>query len=266
MNPICNRTVLITGAAVRIGAAIAKRFAQAGAHVIVHCNRSSQQAETLVHELNTISNACRSIPADLTDSDQRASLIPRILEEGPLDILINNASVYRRMPLEDVDEQAFLTDYTINFTAPFLLMRDFKNLCKKGSIINLLDQRVNKIDPFAATYGFAKKSLRDATEAAAVSWSPAIRVNGVAPGFVLPPPGVSEEKMKPHLKSVPMNQQTAVEEIADACLFLSVSPTVNGQILYVDGGLHLVHPSTQEIRKGDFSENTKCSKKTQSDK
>jgi NAD(P)-dependent dehydrogenase (short-subunit alcohol dehydrogenase family) len=95
------------------------------------------------------------------------------------------------------------------------------------------------VDPGAGAYGLAKKSLRDATEAAALEWAPEIRVNGVAPGFVLPPPGVSPEKMEKFLPGIPMRRAATPEEIADACWFLATAPILTGQILFVDGGLHL---------------------------
>ena len=97
-------------------------------------------------------------------------------------------------------------------------------------------------DPGAGSYGLAKKSLRDATEAAALEWAPLIRVNGIAPGLVLPPPGVATENMAPLLARVPMRRATGVEEIAEAGAFLLACPTATGLILYLDGGLHLTAP------------------------
>jgi NAD(P)-dependent dehydrogenase (short-subunit alcohol dehydrogenase family) len=118
-------------------------------------------------------------------------------------------------------------------------MLDFVRECRRGFIINLLDQRISRVEPGAGSYGLAKKSLRDATEAAAVEWAPEIRVNAVAPGIVLPPPGVSPDQLEPLLVNVPMGSTSSCEEVADACLFLASSTTVTGQILYVDGGMHL---------------------------
>lgn len=247
MTALANDTVLITGAAVRIGRSIAWRFAQAGARVVVHYHRSSTAAAALIADLPEVGRAHVAVQADLADAAQRAALIPALCERGCTpDCLVNNASIYRRLPLLDVDGAALQRDYEINFIAPFLLMRDFARHCRRGCIINLLDQRVATVDPAAGAYALAKKSLRDATEAAAVEWAPDIRVNAVAPGFVLPPPGVPAEKMQRLLANIPMRRASALEEVADACLYLATAATVTGQILFVDGGLHLVSPTLKE--------------------
>lgn len=246
--------VLITGAGVRIGRQIALRFAQAGAKVIVHYNRSEAEAEALLEELNRISAGHQCAQADLLDARERRELIPGLVQQGQrLNCLVNNASVYRRCPLVNVDVERVREDYEINFVAPFLLMRDFAYYCEEGNIINILDQRVATVDPSASTYGFAKKSLRDAMEAAAVEWAPRIRVNAVAPGIVLPPRGVPAEKMERLLKNVPMAQTSSPEEVAEACLFLASAATITGQVIYVDGGMHLVGPVVGEVDEADYS-------------
>ena len=127
-----------------------------------------------------------------------------------------------------------------------------KWICRRGCIVNLLDRRVAGVDPAAGSYGLAKKALRDATEAAALEWAPDIRVNAVAPGYSLPPPGVDPEKMLPLLEGVPMRQPSSPEEIAAACVFLARSPTVTGHVLFVDGGLHLAHGGPAEVPRADY--------------
>jgi NAD(P)-dependent dehydrogenase (short-subunit alcohol dehydrogenase family) len=206
-----------------------------------------QQAEALVAELDQLSTGNLAVAADLTAPRERARLIPNLATQwGKLDGLVNNASVYRRNHVRDLDEEQIRSDYEINFFAPFLLMLDFARECRHGFIINLLDQRVARVEPGAGSYGLAKKSLRDATEAAAVEWAPEIRVNAVAPGIVLPPPGVAPEKLVPLLANVPMGSTSSGEEVAEACLYLATAETMTGQILYVDGGMHLANTVTPE--------------------
>jgi pteridine reductase len=241
--------VLITGAAVRIGRAIALRFARGGAAVAVHCNRSEAEAHTLLAELEALAPGAghRLVRADLRNQQERARLLPDLAAAGfTPDCLVNNASTYRRCALRNLTPEQVRDDFEINFIAPFELMRDFARVCHRGAIVNLLDQRVAAVDPGAGAYGLAKKSLRDATEAAALEWAPEIRVNGVAPGFVLPPPGVAPEAMEKFLPGIPMKRAATPEEIADACWFLATSPILTGQILFVDGGLHLTANPVQE--------------------
>jgi pteridine reductase len=233
-------TVLISGAALRIGRAIASCFAAHGARVLIHYRHSQAAAEELLAELGGEARGHRLVQADLSDLDVAARLIPELLAQGlEIDCLVNNASHYRRQPLRSCDQQEMAAAFAINFFAPFALMRSFALHCQRGSIINLLDQRVNSIDPQAGAYALAKKAFRDATEAAALEWAPAIRVNAVAPGLVLPPPGVPAERMAALIKNIPCQQRSSEEEVAAACLYLAQAQTITGQILYVDGGLHL---------------------------
>lgn len=246
--------VLITGAGVRLGRQMALAFARAGARVVVHYNQSEDAAQELLGQLLQFSEGHCCVRADLTNPEERQTLIPGLIADGfRLNCLVNNASVYRRCPLAHVISERLREDYEINFVAPFLLMRDFALYCEEGNIINLLDQRVATVDPSASSYGFAKKSLRDATEAAAVQWAPRIRVNAVAPGLVMPPPGVPAEAMARLVQRVPMAESTSPEEIAEACLFLATSRTITGQVLYVDGGLHLVGTPLPERDEADYS-------------
>lgn len=239
-QPFERQTVLITGGAVRIGRAISLAFARRGARVVVHCHRSIAAAEALLGELPAAAAPHEMVVGDLCDGTFRGRLLPSLVERGiGLTCLVNNASVYRRMPLKGATEEHLRADFEINFFAPFLLMRDFAEQCERGCIVNLLDQRVESVDSGAGGYGLAKKALRDATAAAALEWAPAIRVNAVAPGYCLPPPGVAKEKMLPLLPRIPLRRASEPEEIAAACIYLVESPTVCGQTLFVDGGMHL---------------------------
>jgi len=233
--------VLVTGGACRIGAAIVCEFAKKGWRTVIHCRNSRQAAEVLFSEIGGEAGGHLVMQQDLLEAGAVQSLSGTILRHfGRLDCLINNASVYLCSPMADLTPERLEAAYAINFAVPFQLMREFRKVFGRGSIVNLLDQRVVAADPSAGAYGLAKKSLRDATEACALEWAPQIRVNAVAPGIVLPPPELSPvTSMERILQYVPMRQRSYPEEVARACLFLAESQTITGQILYVDGGLHL---------------------------
>ena len=150
--------ILITGSAKRIGAAIARYFAEKGHAVVVHCNTSIKEAEELVASFPNPS-LHKVIQMDLTLPDAPSKLFKK-LQKNPPDVLVNNASVYSRIPLEDATPAVMKDAFAINFMIPFELMRCFHNWCKKGNIINILDHRVNHPDPTSGPYAFAKKSPR----------------------------------------------------------------------------------------------------------
>ena len=232
------KTVLITGAAKRIGRAIAMAFADDGWSIILHCNRSIAEAEKLRHSLP--GNGHAVVQGDFATAESITAFLEN-MEHSNLhfDCLVNSASCYLRKSLVATSLQKMTTLYNVNFFAPFQLMRFFAEKMKSGCIINITDQRTASVDPDAGIYALTKKSLRDATEAAALDWAPAIRVNAIAPGLVLSPPGVPPEKIKPLLEKVPMRTRTTEQEIAQACLFLAHTETITGQTLYLDGGMHL---------------------------
>ncbi len=247
-----NRRILITGAGIRIGRGLARRLAADGARIVLHCNRSVEAARELLAELDGERAGHSLVQCDLTDASARDSLVSRLCRDEPLWGLINNASAYSRKPLAEVTQEDLHRDFEINAFAPIRLMCEFRNRCQSGCIINLLDQRVAAVEPGAGSYALAKKTLRDATEAAALEWAPTLRVNAVAPGYVLPPPGISEQAMTPLLAAVPMRCRTHPEEVAEACRFLLTSPTLTGQILYVDGGMHLAGMPAPELTHADY--------------
>ena len=237
-NSEMQRTVLVTGAAKRIGRAIATGFAEAGWRVVVHYNRSRNEAEGLCASLPGRGHS--TLQGDFSTAESIQALLDRLeASKLHLDCLVNSASCYSRLPLAKTALPDMAAIYHVNFFAPFQLMRFFAEKMGCGCIINITDQRVSGVDPDAGIYALAKKSLRDATEAAALAWAPRIRVNAVAPGLVLSPPGVPPEKIQPLLKRVPMQVRSTEQEVASACLFLAHAETVTGQTIYVDGGMHL---------------------------
>ena len=236
--------VLITGAACRIGRAIALAMAARGYQVIVHYNRSLEEASSLLTLLEGKGHS--AVQCDFNDLAKLSDLIPALCKEGRAPTaLVNNASVYSRIPLGEATPGTAEQVMRINFHAPFELMRQFRACVGKGAIVSLTDQRNAYVDPATGIYGIAKKALQHASEAAALDWAPDIRVNCVAPGIVLPPPGKSWEKMKPLLDKIPTGERTTEEQIAQCVLHCLEAPFLTGQTLYADGGLHLLGHSVE---------------------
>ncbi len=232
-----NKTVLVTGGAVRIGRAIAIAFAEAGAKLAIHYNRSGKEAESLLKKIGGAKAGHRIANCEFSDLDAAGSLIQSV---GKVDILINNASIYFPCPIAKENMADAERQMEINFRVPLLLMRKFQEQkIKEGCIINLLDRRIAKTHPDDGSYALSKKALAEATLTAALEWAPRIRVNGVAPGAVLPPSFMKDSTMKKQIAMTPMRKAPTPEEVAKACLFLVDNDSITGQIIFVDGGQHL---------------------------
>ena len=233
------RTALVTGAARRIGRAISLVLAERGANVAVHYNRSADDAATLVDELTQRGARAASVQADLTDPAQVAGLIGKATEAiGPLDILVNNAAVYDTSRFKDRSEAHLALNVQINATAPVELSKAFAAQGRPGQIVNMLDATAADRDRNSA-YHQSKRMLLEATQRMAVELAPAVRVNAVAPGLILPPDSRDRDAFEKLAHTNPLNTVGSIQDVVDAVLFLLESDFVTGQILYVDGGRHL---------------------------
>ncbi|MCP3968614.1 MAG: SDR family oxidoreductase [Lentisphaerae bacterium] len=233
---IKDKKVLVTGGAIRIGKAICEAFAQAGAKVIVHYRDSFEEAVELANSLP--GNDHNILQCDLADVESVDDMLQRC---GRVDILINNASVYKPSTILKESREDAEKQIQVNYLAPVSLMAQFAAQdIQEGCIINILDQEVAKDVENFGSYSISKRSLRDATLAAALELAPRLRVNGIAPGPVLPPPELEHLGMKETLQSVPSGKKTELSDITDTCLFLVKNSSITGQVIYVDGGQHLI--------------------------
>jgi len=237
---IAGKTVLITGGAVRIGQALSQAFAAAGARVIVHCNRSREAAFALTAALPAVSHGSHQVvSADFALPDAATAFFAGL--PGPIDILVNNASVFIRRAFDTETPADAALQMRINCTVPVELMRLFAAQpgLTEGAIINFLDQQIVRYPVDAGSYLLSKQALADATLLAARRLAPKIRVNGIAPGPVLPPVGHNGPGFQKVLADVPLGRPVALDDICQSCLFLIRTPSITGQILFVDGGQHL---------------------------
>lgn len=227
---------LVTGTAVRIGRAIAQALAEAGYDLALHYSRSGQEAEDLATQLRNTDCSCELFRADLADTKQMCELLPAVLDcFSRLNLLVNNASIFENASLRKTELDLFDRHMTVNIKAPLFLSRDFANLVGKGHIINILDQRVRKVDKDYMAYTLSKKALANFTLMAAKELAPGIRVNGIAPGYILPPADTEPSDQRV-VGKIPLQCQGELDNVVHAVKYLIKNPFVTGEILYVDGG------------------------------
>jgi pteridine reductase len=243
------RAVLITGAARRVGAAIARTLHAAGARVALHCNRSRAQAEQLAGELNAArAGSCFVVQADLLD----LAAMPRLVDDalralGRLDALVNNASSFYATPFGDITEREWQDLIGTNLRAPLFLAQAAAPRLReaKGAIVNIVDIHAERPLPGFLVYTVAKSALAGLTRALAVELGPDVRVNGVAPGAILWPDAgkhFDPAERSRIVDTTPLARIGSPEDIAGAVKYLLFdAPFVSGQVLAVDGGrsLHL---------------------------
>jgi NAD(P)-dependent dehydrogenase (short-subunit alcohol dehydrogenase family) len=235
-------TILITGAARRIGREFAFGVAHAGGDVILHHGHSHSQAQRLKTEIEALGVQAHLLQADLADPQQAMELIPRANEFGRLYGLVNNAAIFEPLTLETTDLPAWERHLAVNLTAPFLLSQAFAKQVpsgKAGRIINILDWRALRPAADHFPYTISKAGLAALTQSLAVSLAPGISVNGLALGAILPP---SDTKPTPNLlATIPAGRWAELDELTQALLFLLAGPAyITGEIIHLDGGRHLI--------------------------
>jgi NAD(P)-dependent dehydrogenase (short-subunit alcohol dehydrogenase family) len=233
-----DKAVLITGAAARIGRGLAEVLAEQGCRLALHCHHSVAAAETLARQLR--SNGCHTIVIknDLLKPRAGEILIKRAFQAlGRLDILVNNAAVFSKQPLATSTEKQIREILELNLMAPILMTRAFAGIAGKGKIINILDRRITGVESGLAAYLLSKKALADFTKIAALELAPDITVNGIAPGPVLVPTKISEREKA---GVIPLGKRPTAADVAEAVVFLLKNDSITGEIIFVDGGQHLL--------------------------
>jgi NAD(P)-dependent dehydrogenase (short-subunit alcohol dehydrogenase family) len=163
-----------------------------------------------------------------------------IARMGGLDLLVNNASVYHRAELRELTERAIAEELRVNLLVPMLLTRFLAARRDSGRIVNLLDRRIAANEAGCSAYLLSKKALAEFTRSAAVELGPGFTVNGVAPGPILPPPGLGEDYLAERGGRILLETRPGPDAVADAVRFLLEADCITGQILYVDSGQHLL--------------------------
>ena len=243
-----NEVVLITGAAKRIGATMARRFHAAGARVVVHYHSSADAALELAAELQkNRPDSVKTVSAQLGDQNSAQAVIAEAISGwGRLDMLINNASRFYSTPLASVTEQQVTDLLGSNFKAPLFLSQAALPQLREhqGCIVNMVDVHASGALSNHCVYGPAKAAVQMLTRILARDLAPEVRVNGISPGSILWPEGdasLDESQQKQVIEGIPMQRNGTPDDIADMALFLC-SPAaayVTGQVIAVDGGRSL---------------------------
>ncbi len=236
------KKILITGAARRVGRALALALATAGADLVIHYGRSKQEAEQTQAEIEKLGRKAVILKADLENSREAVQLVSRALENGPLFALVNNASIFEPLTWEKTSLQDWERNLRVNLTAPFLLSQAFARSLPAeatGRIVNMLDWRALRPGADHLPYTVSKAGLAALTQSLAAALAPQVTVNGLALGAILPPSdGEATDKL---IEKVPAGRWAELDEVAQALIFLLDGPAyLTGDILYIDGGRHLV--------------------------
>lgn len=242
-NKQVERVALVTGAAKRIGNAIARYLHQAGYRVVIHCHTSEQDALLLAKELNHArKNSAWVLMADLTQKQQAIDLIFKTIDcAGRLDLLVNNASVFLKTPPHALDDDHWNTLFTTNVQAPFWLSQTAYPFLatNHGCIINITDIHADSYLKGYSIYCQTKAALMSQTRGLASEFAPQVRVNAIAPGAIAWPEhdnALSPEQQKKVIENTALKQHGDPLFIAEAVLAISENRFITGQTLRVDGG------------------------------
>lgn len=236
-NDLSGITALITGAAKRLGRAMASALAAEGVNIVAHYNTSASEAEDLCAQVEGMGGKAWAVQANLADPAEAAQLCRKAVgSAGEIGILINNASIFPQGSLADLTPETLGDNIQINAMSPFVIGRDFAAQGRTGHIINLLDCRIAEYDEAHVPYHLSKRMLYALTRMMAVEFAPAVQVNAVAPGLILPPEGKDVSYLEELAHTNPLNRHGDEDDIVQAVLYLLRSTFVTGQVLYVDGG------------------------------
>lgn len=247
-------TVLITGAAQRIGRALALDFAHRGWRVAIHCRASREQAQELAQQLGRIGAPTAVLTADLAVPSELERLLPECVRLlGPPTCLINNAAMFAADAVGGLQSGLWDAQLAVNLKAPVFLAQAFaKHLPAgaAGNIINIIDQGVLRPTPQFFSYTVSKAALWAVTRTLAQALAPSIRVNAIGPGPVLQSSYQTEAEFRAEYQATLLGRSTPPEEIATAIRFILEAPALTGQMLALDGGQHLTWQSADLPARG----------------
>jgi len=248
-------TILITGAAKRIGRQLALDLADAGHDIVIHCNTSRSEAEGVAGLILGKGRRVAVVQGDLAHSGVAERLIHDAVKVlGPVTVLINNASLFEPDEVGEITQASWTAHQDTNLRAPVMLSQAFARQLpagRHGNIINIIDQRVWKLNPRFFSYTMSKTGLWTATRTLAQALAPRIRVNAIGPGPALPSARMDQAEFDKQARLTLLGRGTSPQEISDAAKFILSQPALTGQMIALDGGQHLVWqtPDVVEVQE-----------------
>jgi NAD(P)-dependent dehydrogenase (short-subunit alcohol dehydrogenase family) len=234
---------LVTGAAKRLGRAIALALAEDGYAVAVHYNRSRAEAETTVADIAKRGGRAAAIGADLAEGAAAGAILARAAEAlGSVGVLVNNASLFERDLLASVTPESWRAHMAVNLEAPVFLTQAFARALPKGasgSVINMIDQKVLNLSPFYLSYTAAKAGLWALTRTLALELAPRIRVNAIGPGPTLPNATQTEVEFARYAGAMPLGRAVGLDEVTRTVRYILAMPSLTGHLIPIDSGEHL---------------------------
>lgn len=236
------KAALVTGGAIRVGLHFGETLASLGYDVAIHYNSSVDHAEAAVKKIRAKGVECQAFQFDFLSSEDPSRLVNDVLKVFPrLNVLVNCASIYNAAPIAETSMEMLKTEFQVNFFTPYLLSGSFARNVETGNIINVLDNKIAFQQFQYGAYLSAKKALAELTRMAAMEFAPRIRVNGIAPGVIMPGVSRSDAYIAWRVQGIPLKRQGEVEELGKALKYILDNEYITGQHLYVDGGESLFH-------------------------
>jgi len=237
------QTALITGAAIRVGAAMARALAADGWHVAINYHNSHYEAATLLDEIQDKGGQGHLVPGDLRDQDVVDGMIASAAKDAPpLRLLVNNASLFKIDDALNMSLQSWEDHHAVNLRAPVFLARDFAKYQMDGQagvVVNLLDNKMFALNSDFFSYTVAKYGLLGATKILAMELAPHVRVCGIAPGITLPSKNQTQERFQTAHGMNPMGKGATLDQLVAALRFILSVPAMTGEVITIDGGQFL---------------------------
>jgi NAD(P)-dependent dehydrogenase (short-subunit alcohol dehydrogenase family) len=250
-----NQQALVTGAAKRIGRAIALDLAAQGWDVAVHYRSSAPAAREVVAAIEALGRRAVALPADLADERQTARLVGEAAAAlGPVTLLVNNAAIFEYDRPESAGRRSWDRHMAINLRAPLVLTQKLLGQLPEGvaaNVVNLIDQRVLNLTPHYTSYTVSKAGLWALTQHLARALAPRVRVNAIGPGMALPDRRMGDDEFTALRRAMPLERGPSLEEICRALRLILDAPSMTGQLIALDGGQHLGWLLPRQIAPGD---------------